>query len=178
MISSKKIIDLITEETTSMFLGLSTDASKKVSSAEVQKSRTKEFTQDGSVVPKGKSEVVSFFYSPLDGKCTWYEKTDGKDTSITLKFIDVDFWMFNTGNSTHVNYPGIYLTIRHNININYGSGSKYNPNDVTTYVYAPSFRSRITPTSQDFSTLCNRARGKGLVGIEFPKNWDVIPYII
>lgn len=181
IITSKHILELLESNVVDKSLGqvgMQTKASIKVDSDELQDTRIAAHLKRGDKLPVKDVPITDFKYDPLGGTCSWYEFYNDENSMMYLNYIDVDFWMYGYSYQSYTSHPGIYLTIKSGVSPSYGSGVRYDPNNAVTYLYAPSSRSRIAPTFQAFSTLCNQARLHGLEGVEFPDNWDKIPYVV
>lgn len=147
-------------------------------SKEVKVAKLAQFKNSGDVLPSKNSDIIDFKLDPLLGTCTWYQLYNDKETFFTLTFYDIDFWMFGYSYQPYVNYPGVYLSINQGVSRTYGSGNKFDPVNVKTYISTISSRSRVTGVYQSFSELANKAQTKGILGINFPEDWDEIPYTI
>lgn len=183
-IKSSDIIKLVEELPISQLSFGSTETSDQVDDLEVQSIRTTRFTKKGKILPK-ESEVFNFKFDPISGTTTWSQIIDGQEVGITITFTEIDALALGYVYQPYLSYPGITLTIKRGINstvgtidTNSGKFTKYDSGSVITYVYAPSYRSELTKMYQEFSTLSNKARVEGLNGINFPENWDEIPYTV
>jgi hypothetical protein len=179
LITSKDIMELLEAIRPKVFLPyMGNEASNAVDSSAVQKLRLASYLKKGHDLPTKDVKINNFKSDPLCGTCSWYENYNEKESYIQLNFLDMDFWMFGYTYQPYINYPGVYLTIKGNSKSGFGSGVRYDPGDVKSYVYAPGMRNRATPVYAAFSTLLNKAHIHGLEGIEFPENWDEVPYTV
>jgi hypothetical protein len=176
MITSKQILELL--EGTTLHFGVGSKTSKDVDAKDIQAIRTARYVKKGGDTSLEDNVISNFKFDPLSGVSTWNEIIDGQESFITLSFTEIDAVMLNFVYQPYIPYPGILLNIKKGTSSKMGKGVRYDPTNSTSYIYAPSYRSDVTKIYQEFSALSNRARVDGLNGIEFPENWDGIPYVV
>lgn len=175
LITSKFIIDKCEE---SQFITTrGSDLSQTVDSDPIQDLRLKSYQNKKLGLPDS-TITINFNYDPLSGTCSWSEVIEGEEVGVLLTLSEIDFWQYSFQYYNYTTFPGIQLTIKRGSGTNIGRRLIYDPGKVKNYIYAPSYRSKAEQLYQEFSTLVNRARVRGLEGIQFPKNWDPIPYTV
>lgn len=147
-------------------------------SKEAKIARLAHFKDSGDILPSKDSDIIDFKLDPLLGNCSWYQLYNDIESFFTLTFSDVDFWMFGYQYQPYITYPGIYLSINQGASRSYGSGVKFDSSNVKTYIHTLSSRSRVAGGYQSFTELANKAQVKGILGINFPEDWDEIPYTV
>lgn len=147
-------------------------------SKEARAARLTQFKRSGDILPEKNSEILDFKLDPLLGKCTWYQMYNDKETFFNLSFYDIDFWMFGFQYQSYICYPGIYLTINQGVSRNYGSGIRFDSSNIKTFIHTVSSRSRNTGVYQVFTELSNKAQTGGILSLNFPQEWDEIPYTV
>ena len=173
-ITSDILIHLLEENLPSLTVA----SSIPVVSKEARVARLSHFKNSGDILPSSNSDIIDFTLDPLLGKCTWYQMYNDKEAFFTLSFFDVDFWMFGYPYQPYISYPGVYLAINQGASRSYGSGTRFDPSNVKTFIHTISSRSRTPGVYQIFTELANKAHEKGVLGLNFPQEWDEIPYTV
>jgi len=190
LITSNEIIDKCSESTTALAKFIKTSShvrasgsklSDQVDSDELQDIRVADYKFKRKDKPNVflSAGIYNFKFDPMAGDCSWIEIEGGEEVSYFLSMVDIDFWMYGFYYQSYATYPSVQLTIKRGMNSKPGSmKNRYDPLNVKTYVYAPTFRANQSTMYQGYSTLVNKAKIDGIKGIEFPNNWDEIPYVI
>ena len=190
LITSSEIIDKYDESVTAIAKVTKTSSrvsapgsklSDQVDSNELQDIRVADYKFKRKDKPSVSlsAGIYDFKFDPMAGNCSWVETESGEEVSYFLSMVDIDFWMYGFYYQSYATYPSVQLTIKRGMNSKTGSmKNRYDPLNVKTYVYAPTFRANQATMYQGYSTLVNKAKIDGIKGIEFPNNWDEIPYVI
>lgn len=173
LISSKFIINQCNEA--QVIVPQASEFSDTVDDIETQKLRLDAFDDD--TPPSDK--IFNYKSDPYAGNCSWTQEFEGEEVAVYLSLSEIDFYQYSFQMDQYTTtYPGIMITINRGARSKYGLGSVYDPGKVVSYVYAPSFRADASQLYQEYSILVANARVRGLEGVQFPQNWDEIPYTI
>lgn len=180
VIKSSDIVDLIEGVVIPVLSDESDDIGHDVGSTEVQSIRTARYVKKGGKLPPEGTVITDFRSDPLSGTASWYEVIDNVEYNYSMTFSEIDFFMFGYQYQPYTSYPGIYLTIKEGVRSKTSKslGTRYDPGKTKTYVHAPSYRCDATKMYQEFSSLVNKARSDGINGLNFPGEWDEIPYVV
>jgi hypothetical protein len=128
--------------------------------------------------------IRNFSFDPYGLRCNWVQDFGGRECAVELFGLE-----YQPAQSVEVNLrnyqpgPGLHLLLSYGTSAigNPGSfkqrgGSKVDAINSKRYVHRETYRGLDTVIYRNLSKMASAAKIKGLMGINFPDDWDEIPY--